>query len=282
MEYYHVITQSYAGKTIIRDDEDCLFYLQTVKKAFQKYGIRWLAYAAMPTHTHLGVYGDLENLAKARRNISYTYGVYVRKKYPELHRVFEEKNQVKLLQKQFDVKKLIRYANLNPMEKQLESVVGESIRSSYSAILARWNPKDLKNPYNRYVELQEIRDAIAIEDVNWAFGRNINEQKQEFFNFHAAFDAAKHNENVANPRVQNAEKILEDCFYSIHSFRGKKFDDKGRQGFLFWLNRRGNPAKTKIVLMLAEEAQLKANEIAVFLNAGETTVRRILKNKNRH
>lgn len=279
MEYYHVITQSYAGKTIIRDDEDCLFYLQTVKMAFQKYGIRWLAYAAMPTHTHLGVYGDLENLAKARRNISYTYGVYVRKKYPELRRVFEEKKQVKLLQTQYDVKKLIRYANLNPMEKQLESVVGESLRSSYSAILARWNPKDAQNPFNHYVELREIRDAIAIEDVNWAFGRNINEQKQEFFSFHAAFDATEQNENATDSRFQKADKILADCFYSIHSFRGKKFDDEGRKGFLFWLNRRGNPAKTKIVLMLAQEARLKANEIAVFLNAGETTVRRILKNR---
>ena len=102
MEFYHVIIQSHAGKNILRDEDDCLFFLQTTKCAFEKYNIRWLAYAVMPTHIHIGAYGDLSLLKKARHNICYTYGVFARKKYPEFtagrRLVFKEENEIKFLQ----------------------------------------------------------------------------------------------------------------------------------------------------------------------------------------
>ena len=280
MEYYHMIIQSHAGKNILRDEDDCVFFLQTTKRAFEKYNIRWLAYAVMPTHIHVGAYGELSLLKKARHNICYTYGVFARKKYPEFatgrRLVFKEENEMKFLQTNYDMKRVIRYAHQNPIKKNLETKIGESIRSSYSAVLARWNPKDMQNPFNRYVELQAIRDAISVEDVSRVFGRNINEQKQEYFAFHEIYD-----EEVCQAKnLEGAETILKEFFNTIHAFREKNFDAKGRKAFLTWLSGRGNPWKATIVLRLATELGMAAGEIASFLALGETTVRRILKNRH--
>lgn len=289
MEYYHAITQSDDGKIIFSNEEDCLVYLQLTKAACQLYNVKWLAYAVMPTHTHMVFAvekGAKEELTKARRKITYGYSAYLRRIHPEYcangERPFKRRNKAKILQTQRDVKQAIRYLHLNPIEKELEKVVGQSIRSSYQAVLTVWDAENLKNPFNRFVEFQEIRDALALNIVCRIFDRNRNAQKQAFLAYHkekkpVVLEASASLQVLTAEKMQVAEKILKHHFLRLHAFRGKPFDAPNRQAFLQWVNRRGNKAKVFLVLQLSKEALLSVSEIATFLNASDTTVRRILK-----
>lgn len=276
MNYYHVITQSYGEKNIFQDEDDCLYYLQAVIVACQKYNIAWLAYAVMPTHTHLLWRGDLENIRKARRKISCRYAVYVRKKYPELFhvkkQVFRDKNQIKWLQTSYDVKNEIRYLHFNPIKKDLEPSLGTSIRSSFGAALSFWEPNDMQNPFNRFFELQEIRDFLALSLLAKFFGNNNNAQKQSFLSFHQENFIT----NFEN-RLKVADNIVQEYFCKSRYYGRKPFDTKNREAFLLSLNRRNNPLKYSLISRISQDAHLSTREIADFLHIGQSTVKDILR-----
>lgn len=291
MEFYHVITQSHYGKVIFPNEEDCIAYLQLVKDACRQYQIYWLAYAVMPTHTHLIFAveaGGPAALTKARHKIACGYTAYARKKHPELccrdRYIFQRQNKVELLQSAYSVKKCIRYLHLNPLQKGMEITPGATIRSSYQAVMSMLEPDNAQNPFLYYFDLQEIRSALALELVCRFFGKNRNEQYQEFLSFHTGSLQElppptklpqKGMENEKQVEFQKAEVILEKYFSQTH-FRGKTFDANNRQAFLHWLNRRGNTHKTILVLRLAGSTSLSTREIAKLLNTSSTTVKRIL------
>lgn len=292
MEYYHVITQSHYGKIIFPTEEDCVAYLQLVKEACEKYKIHWLAYAVMPTHTHLIFAieeGGPARLTNARHKIACGYTAYARKAHPELcykdTNIFMRKNKVNFLQSAYDVKKCIRYLHLNPLQKELENMPGKTIRSSYLAVLSLWEPENSENPFVYYFDLQEIRSALALELIGRFFGRNRNEQRQEFLSYHTG--SLEESPSSAEPKKQQvppqkqeefkkAEQIVEKYFSQTH-FRGKTFDTGNRQAFLHWLNRRGNTHKTILVLRLVGSTTLSTSEVAKLLNTSNTTVKRIVK-----
>lgn len=310
MRYYHVIAQSYYGREILPEEDDCLEYLMIARRAFQKYDIHWMGYAVMPTHVHLlvGVNaaengtvngtaeandGDdksaLLTLQKARRKITFAYTTYMRKKRPELlgkeNRIFHPKVTVKSLSTLHDVKRVICYIHLNPLRKGLETTVGESIRSSYNAILATWEPQDMENLFNRFWELNEIRDALAIGEIGRAFGKNRNEQKRNFLSSHSQpvsestwQDVMESAQMVASKKdmLEKAERIVKTYFMKNYSFGKREFTEENRELFLRWLNRRGNPHKEELVLFLRKNTRLTAHEIAVLLHIGDSTVRRIV------
>lgn len=284
MEYYHVITQSYGGKNIFPTEADCLVYLQLVKGACQKYDVQWLAYAVMPTHTHLVVAvanGNVTHLKHMRYKVACGYAAYFRKVHPEICRgekhIFHRKNQVKILQTPYDVKQEIRYAHLNPLRKNLETLPGQTIRSSYSAVLSFWEKDAPENPFNRFIELQEIRDALALEEVSRFFGRNRNEQKASFLSFHQApLQEDLPLEKVTPDKLVKAEELLRTYFAETYVFQGKDYNVGNRQAFLYWLNRRGNKRRTALVLQLRRQTAMRTHEIAIFLNTSDSTIKRIL------
>lgn len=312
MKYYHIITQSYYGKNILPEIEDCVAYLQLVAKAFQKYEILWLAYAIMPNHIHLAVAmptgNEEENkriLAKARRKIACGYTAYARKNHPELFsrekQIFQSRNQLKFLQTAYDVKQVIRYLNLNPLRKDLEKVPGQTVRSSHQAILSLWDPQDRQNPFNCFAELTQIRNALAAEEIFRLFGRNRNEQKQNYVAFHAqplqesqsanppastsasiSASTTTNGQTSASQQkaadLQKAEQILQWYFSQAYPFQGKIFTPENRQAFLRWLNRQNNIAhKRAVVMYINKRTSLSTREIAQVLNTSSTTVKRMLK-----
>lgn len=286
MKYYHVITQSYKGKNVFPTEEDCLVYLQLVKAACHQYDVAWISYAVMPTHTHLILAVDqnaVARLTKARHKITCGYVAYARKKFPELcagdNRIFCRKNTAKVLQTAYDVKTCICYLHRNPLNKALETTIGETVRSSYCAMLSLLEPENQENPFLRFIELREIRDGLALEDACRFFGRNRNEQRQVFLSSHAtALQEGLPTATVGMDQalVQKAESILQNTFLQVHAFGGKPFDAENRQAFLYWINRRGNVYRTSIILQLHDNLSLSTRDIATLLNTSSTTVKRII------
>lgn len=315
MKYYHIITQSYRGKNILPEPEDCVAYLHLVAKSFQQYHVLWLGYAVMPNHIHLCAAmpsDDEENniliLRKARRKISCGYIAHARKQHPELFfketRIFEKYNQVKFLQTPYDVRNLIRYIHLNPLRKDLENVPGETIRCSHQAILSLCDPQDSQNPFNSFAELQRVRNSLAAEEFFRLFGRNRNEQKQNYLSLlsqpltdeqTAQLNAqvqgqAKGQAGVAaNARaagkeaeLRKAEQVLRAYFSQHYAFQGREFTPESRKAFLRWLNRPKNIAhKRAVVTYIAKNTSLSSREIAGVLNIGSTTVKKIIKGLQR-
>lgn len=331
MKYYHIITQSYAGKNILPEPEDCVTYLHLAAKSFQQYQVLWLAYAVMPTHIHLCVAmpsdDEADNkriLAKARRKIACGYTAYARKQHPALFlrsaRIFEKRNKLKLLQTQYDVRQLIRYIHLNPLRKALEAVPGETICSSHQAILSLWDPQDAQNPFNSFAELQKVRNALAAEEIFRVFGRNRNEQKQNYIALlsqpltddqatQLKAQAGARTDGRAGPRsdarndvrsdartgsraqsdkmdktaeFQKAELVLQAYFAQHYSYKRKDFTPENRQTFLRWLRHPDNIAhKRAVVTYIAKNTTLSSREIAEVINVGWSTVKNILKGQKR-
>lgn len=292
MGYYHVVVQSCYGKDVFTEEEDCLIYLGMVRDAFQKYKINWLAYAVMPTHVHLLVeIGEnaLATLQKARRKITFAFNTYARKQKPKLlgkeNKIFHPNVTIKMPQTLHDVQQVIRYIHLNPLRKGLETTLGASIRTSYSIVLALWEPQNTENPFNHFFDLQDIRDAIAIETVERAFGKNRNEQKRNFLSFHAQPVPEAVPEDPTEllqirvkkkEALEKAERILITYFMKYYSFERRTYNEDSRDSFLRWLNRKGNPHKTELILLLRKNTSLTAHEIAVLLHMGDTTVKKIV------
>ena len=280
MNYYHVIARSYGEKSIFNDEEDCLFYLKAVKEACEKYQLAWLAYAVMPTHTHLIWGGDLETIRKARRKISCRYAIFVREKYPQLFctnkKVFRPNNTIKWLQTTYDIKNAICYVHLNPIRKNLEPTLGESIRGSYFAPFSVWEPNNSKNPFCYFFALEELREALALQSVCKLFGNNGNAQKQSYFSWHQK-SLAEQVPETPTGNLKKADAIVREFFERTRFYKGKPYDAKNREAFLLSLNRRNHPHKAQLVCRISQETSLSTSAIADFLHIGKTTVKNILK-----
>lgn len=287
MQYFHVIFKSRNDKTIFHKEADYVIYLQQVKRACEKYAVAWLAYAIMSNHIHLVLCGDQDKLPHLRYNISSGYAAYYRRSYPCYSApgepVFCSHNTTKWLQANNDLRQGIRYVNRNPIEKALECELGDSICSSYSALLAARRPDDQNNPFNLYEELREIRDALNADMVFRAFGKNHSEQWQHFIAFHkisapdiSVSKNASQQQKQLDVDWQRAELILKQHFSTRYSYSKKEYNEKNRQEFLGWLGKRGNPAKANLVHRLLAETQLSCRQIAAFLQLGHSTVQNII------
>lgn len=280
MNYYHVITRSYGEKSIFNDEEDCLFYLKAVKDACEQYQLAWLAYAVMPTHTHLIWGGELEHIIKARRKISCRYSIYARQKYAylflEKKKVIRPNNSIKWLQTAYDIKNTICYIHLNPIRKNLEGSLGESIRGSYLAPFSVWEPNNRKNPFCYFFALEELRETLALQSVCKLFGHNGNAQKQSYLSWHQKTLAEQVPETPAG-NLKKADAIVHEFFERTRFYKGKPYDAKNREAFLLSLNRRNHPYKSQLVCRISQETGLSTGAIADFLHMGRTTVKNILK-----
>lgn len=288
MQNFHVMFKSHDNKKIFHREEDCLVYLQLVKRACEKYGMRWLVYAIMSNHIHLVLCGNGEDLPHVRYNISSGYAAYYRRTYPCYcapgKPVFRSHNATKWLQANNDLKQVIRYVNRNLIEKSLEDKLGDSPRGSYRAILSARLPEDGENPFYTCDALREIQDALDADAVFRAFGKNHKEQLQNFIAFHKVAskdpqDDRKSTATVISQELQKAEEILQTYYCSNYLYRNKPYDAQTRQAFLDWVGRRGNPTKVQLIRDVANSTSLTSRQIADFLKVGRTTVQEALKSQ---
>ena len=250
-------------------------YLHMVARACEKYAVCWLAYALMSNHIHLVLRCESSALRDVRYNISSGYAAYYRRTYPQYSApgepVFRSHNTTKWLQAGNDLRQALRYVHRNLIEKGMESSLGENPRTSYRLLLST------RMSVSLYDEFLGIRDALEADLVFRAFGKNREEQLQNFIAFHKGSGETA----VAMPAIADelcvAETILRQCFSRRYTFSAREYNDKNRQAFLSWLGGRGNTLKEELVLQLAAETSLSGRQIAEFLQLGETTVKKILR-----
>lgn len=276
-QYFHVIFKSYGGKYIFHCQEDYLTYLQMVARACKKYQVRWLAYALMSNHIHLVFCCESAVLRDVRYNISSGYAAYYRHTYPQYSApgepVFRPRNTTKWLQANNDLKQALRYVHRNLIEKGMETSLGDNPRTSYHLLLSS------RMSVSLYDEFLEVRDALAADVVFRAFGKNREEQLQNFIAFHQFSGEYTPEPLRKTPTcdLKRAEEILQQFFSRRYTFASKTYTPKNRQVFLQWLGGRGNTMKVELVLQLSAETTLSSRQIAEFLHVGATTVKAIIR-----
>jgi len=114
--YYHIINRGVNNEKIFLDSEDRIYFLNLIKKGFDKNLAELITYSLMVTHYHLCAFFNLANISKALHYIEFRYAQYFNKKYNRKGHLFENRFVSIIVQKGEYFDRVIDYIHLNPIK----------------------------------------------------------------------------------------------------------------------------------------------------------------------
>ncbi|MBI4688831.1 MAG: transposase [Nitrospirae bacterium] len=137
---YHVTSRGNARKSIFKDDEDRIFFLDTLKKVNDKYNLLCHAYCLMNNHYHLVIETPDGNLSKGMRQINGVYTQLYNKRHDRVGHIFQGRYKAILIQKESHLLEVSRYVVLNPVRAKAVKHPDEWKWSSYRGTAGKDNP----------------------------------------------------------------------------------------------------------------------------------------------
>ncbi|HOL48722.1 MAG TPA: transposase [bacterium] len=114
--YYHIINRGVNNEKIFLDSEDRIYFLNLIKKGFDKNLAELITYSLMVTHYHLCAFFNLANISKALHYIEFRYAQYFNKKYNRNGHLFQNRFTSIIIQEGDYFQKVIDYIHLNPVK----------------------------------------------------------------------------------------------------------------------------------------------------------------------
>ena len=114
---YHVTSRGNERKSIFKDDEDRMFFLDILKKVNDKYNLLCHAYCLMNNHYHLVIETPDGNLSKGMKQINGVYTQTYNKRHNRVGHIFQGRYKAILIQKESHLLEVSRYVVLNPKEQ---------------------------------------------------------------------------------------------------------------------------------------------------------------------
>lgn len=130
---YHVTSRGNERKNIFKEDEDRLLFLDTLKKANEKYNWLCHAYCLMNNHYHLVIETPDGNLSKGMRQLNGVYTQTYNKTCNRVGHVFQGRYKAILIDKDSHLLETCRYVVLNPVRAKITQSPREWKWSSYRA-----------------------------------------------------------------------------------------------------------------------------------------------------
>ena len=106
-------------RIIFGDDEDCLRFLDTLRRVKQESGFRLYAYCLMGNHVHLLIQEDKEPLERIFRRIGPTYVYYYNWKYQLHGHLFQDRYRSEKVEDDAYFLDVLRYICQNPVKAGL-------------------------------------------------------------------------------------------------------------------------------------------------------------------
>lgn len=135
---HHIMTRGIDGINLFKDDNDRLFFLETLGKNLLKVSCRCYAWALMNNHYHLLLRPSDYSLGICMRRLNSAYARYFNKKYKRRGFLFQDRYKSIATQDTTYFKELIRYIHLNPIRagrvKSLKVLGNHKWTSHYDVI----------------------------------------------------------------------------------------------------------------------------------------------------
>ena len=112
---YHITSRGNERRTIFENDQDRIFFIQTLKESLKTYQVILYSYVLMSNHFHLLLETPLANLSEFMRRFNITYTSYYNRKYNRVGSLYQGRYQSILVQKDYYLYTLSRYIHLNPV-----------------------------------------------------------------------------------------------------------------------------------------------------------------------
>jgi len=130
---YHLTSRGDNRKFIFKDDNDRMFFLNTLKNVNKRYNWLCHAYCLMNNHYHLVIETSDGNLSKGMRQLNGIYTQYFNKKHKRVGHLFQGRYKALLIQKESHLLEVCRYVVLNPVRAKSVKSPAEWKWSSYNA-----------------------------------------------------------------------------------------------------------------------------------------------------
>ena len=174
----HIAVKGEKGAYIFHDDEDRYLYLRAMRKSSYKFNIKFLAYAILNNHAHFVIMGNKDTVSKFLYSGSRRFGTYYREKYKTSGRLFSGRVTKKYITSEIDLRNVIRYVNMNLVNAGIEKNIGDSIFSSYPAVLSLvsdpFERTEAVDNYTNKEELKFISGTLDIKYILKSFALNKN------------------------------------------------------------------------------------------------------------
>jgi REP element-mobilizing transposase RayT len=166
---YHIISRGNRAEYIFTDDKDKEYFIETIKKAAEKYKAELYAYCIMGNHYHLLLTTPYGELTKLMHYIGSAYGSYQRRQHGVIGHIFAGRYKSLCIEKEQYLLELSRYIHLNPVKAGITDRAEDYKWSSYRYYIGKEESpewlntgwlmeeygKEKKKAYQRYKEFTE-------------------------------------------------------------------------------------------------------------------------------
>lgn len=112
---YHIISRGNRAEHIFAEDKDKEYFIDTIKRAVEKYKAELYSYCIMGNHYHLLLTTPLGELTKLMHYIGSAYGSYLRRQRGVIGHIFAGRYKSLCVEKEEYLLELTRYIHLNPV-----------------------------------------------------------------------------------------------------------------------------------------------------------------------
>ena len=135
---YHVTSRGNARRSIFKDNQDRLTFLNILKMVNERY--HWLchAYCLMDNHYHLVIETPDGNLSKGMRQLNGVYTQDYNRRHQQVGHVFQGRYKAILIQKESYFLEVCRYVVLNPVRAKRADNPEAWKWSSYGGTAGLW------------------------------------------------------------------------------------------------------------------------------------------------
>ena len=242
-KYLHIMVQGINKEDIFKKQFYKNIYLNLLKKNYNKYNIKILAYAIMNNHAHILIYYDeIDDVSSFMHLVNFQYARFYNKNEERVGYVFRGRykcEQIKDIEHLFTV---IPYIHYNPVKANIVKYPEDYYFSSYNSYLK--NDIDNENAYIIF---------------------NTSDYLQIFKDIHEKYSQSK----------SMKDNILQDDKEIIKAFKNK-YKIKTTEIILKEKN-----LLLELILQLEEKTNLKDYEIARILGIGKNRISSLKKYKNK-
>lgn len=130
--FFHIMIQGINKEYIFEKDENKERYLNLMKKYYQKYNLKIIAYCMMNNHAHFIIYSEnINEISSYMHKVNELYAMYYNTKNNRVGYVFRNRYRSQYIYDREYLHKCIKYIHLNPVKAKMVKREEEYKYSSY-------------------------------------------------------------------------------------------------------------------------------------------------------
>ncbi len=215
--FFHIMIQGINKEYIFEKDENKERYLYLMKKYYQKYKLKIIAYCMMNNHAHFIIYTiDIKQISKFMHKINTIYAIDYNKSNNRVGYLFRDRYKSQYIYDREYLIKCIKYIHMNPVKAHLVKKESQYKYSSYN---------NLKNK-NGYVDDVIINLIFTNKEIEEILFNNIEDIDVEIMdidnendNFEIAVKKYLDKNNIELEIIKNNKMLLYDFSKTLVSKR---------------------------------------------------------------